>query len=109
MIVIMMEPMKPAEIKEIDGSLKGMQKIVGGSIELYCPFKTESIGIIVNEEGKINYLPQNRMVMINNRVADVLCGTAFIVGLGDDGEFADLTDDQIKQWLPKIKTLAIWC
>lgn len=110
MKVIMMEPQKTAEVREIDGSLKGMQKIVGGSIELYCPFEDESVGIIVNEEGKIEGLAENRMVMINGELADILCGPAFIVNLdSDDGNFTSLTDDQIERLMPKLSTFVIHC
>ena len=102
MRVIMMEVLKPAEVKEIDGSLEGMQSIVGGSIELYCPFE-EEVGIIVNEEGKLFGLPENRIVSINDKIVDVLCGPAFIVNLdSEDGNFADLTDEQIERLTIKI-------
>lgn len=109
MRVIMMEVLKPAEVKEIDGSLEGMQAIVGGSIELYCPFK-EHVGIIVNEEGKILGLPENRMVSDNGKIIDILCGPAFIVNLdSEDGNFTDVTDEQIKLLMPRIGGLVIRC
>lgn len=109
MRVIMMEVLKPAEVKEIDGSLEGMQTIVGGSIELYCPFK-EHVGIIVNEEGKLLELSENRMVSVNGKIVDILCGPAFIVSLdSEDGNFTSLTDEQIAQLMPKIGGLVIRC
>lgn len=108
MRVIMMEPLKPAEVKEIDGSLEGMQKIVGGLIELYCPFEDEAVGIVLNEEGKLLGLDQNRMVMIDHRIVDILCGPAFIVSLdSEDGDFTSLSDEQIKRLMPRIGNIAI--
>lgn len=110
MKVIMMEVMKPAEVKEIDGSLEGMQAIVGGLIELYCPFEDEAAGIIVNEEGKLLNLTENRMVLIDGKLMDILCGPAFIVSLdSEDGNFTDLTDDQIERLMPKIGVNVICC
>ena len=110
MRVIMMEPLKPAVVKEIDGSLEGMQEVVGGNMELYCPFEDGTVGIIVNEEGKILGLQENRMVSDNGKIVDVLCGTAFIVNLdSDDGEFVSLTDEQIKWLMPRIGGLVIRC
>lgn len=109
MKVIMIKPFCSAVIEEIDGSLEGMQRIVGGLIELYCPFENESVGIIINEEGKLMGLPQNRAVVIHDKVADILCGPAFICGLGEDGEFTDLTEAQISRLIPRITMLAIQC
>jgi len=110
MKVIMMEVGKPAEVKEIDGSLKGMQKIVGGLIELFCPFKDNTVGIIVNEEGKILDLMENRMVFIDDQPDDILCGPAFVVGLdSEDGEFVSLTDEQITELMPRITDRYILC
>ena len=110
MRVIMMEPMKPAEIKEIDGSLEGMQAIVGGLIELYCPFEDENVGIVVNEEGKLLCLPQSRIVTFHGEIADILAGPAFIVNLDDEeGNFTSLTDDQISRLLPRIDNFEIRC
>ena len=109
MKVIMVKPFSSAMVENIDGSLDGMQAIVGGLIELYCPFENDAVGIIVNEEGKLLGLPQNRAVIIDDKVADILCGTFFICGLGEDGEFTDLTEDQIKWLMPRIGSIAIQC
>ena len=110
MRVIMMEPSKKPEVKEIDGSLSGMQAIVGGSIELFCPFENENVGVIVNEEGKLLKLPINRAVFQENRLIDILVGPAFIVRLDPDEEdFQSLTDKQIDMLMPKITNIEIYC
>lgn len=50
------------------------------------------------------------MVMIDGELADILCGSAFIVNLdSEDGNFTSLSDDQIERLLPKIGTLVIHC
>lgn len=76
-------------------------------IEEYTDVKV--FGIIINEEGKLMGLPQNRAVVIHDKVADILCGPAFICGLGEDGEFTDLTEAQISRLMPRITMLAIQC
>ena len=38
MTILVVEPMKPPTVQEIDSSLESMQKIVGGDIEAVYPF-----------------------------------------------------------------------
>lgn len=61
MTVVLLEPGKVAQKAEIDGSLEGMQRVVGGNIEEFCPFE-EEIAFICNEDGKIEGLPLNRAI-----------------------------------------------
>lgn len=49
--VVLLEPGKLARAAEIDASLEGMQKIVGGMIEGFYPFE-EEVCIVCNDEGK---------------------------------------------------------
>ena len=48
--VLVVEPMKPCEVREISG-LDDMQAIVGGHIEAVYPFQ-DAIALVCNEEGK---------------------------------------------------------
>ena len=59
MRVIVVEPKKKPEVREIGDSLESMQKIVGGSIEAIYPSE-EPVALICNEEGKLLNLPLNR-------------------------------------------------
>ena len=61
MRVILCRYDEPAEVIEMEDSLKAMQEIVGGLIEEYMPWDDE-VAIICNEEGKMNGLPLNRAV-----------------------------------------------
>lgn len=109
MKVMVVEPMKVPEVKEISGSLKSMQEVVGGYIEGYYPFEKEPLAIVCNEEGKLLGLPQNRMVIQDHSPVDILCGTFFICSLDQEEEgFSSLTDEQI-QWLQnRISTAGIF-
>lgn len=59
--VVLLEPGKLARAVEIDASLAGMQKVVGGLIEPFYPFE-EQVCIVCNEESKINGMRPNRSV-----------------------------------------------
>jgi hypothetical protein len=79
--VVLLEPGKLARTAEIDASLAGMQKTVGGLIEPYYPFE-EQVCIVCNEEGKINGMRPNRSVKNEDGVMiDFIFGPAFICGL----------------------------
>lgn len=51
--ILKIEPGKKPEIKEIEDGLKSLQDEVQGDIEAVYPFD-DNVGIICNEEGKIN-------------------------------------------------------
>lgn len=57
--VVLVEPGKAARVAEINGSLEGMQKTVGGYIQAVYPFE-ETVCLVCNEEGKLQGLPLNR-------------------------------------------------
>ena len=91
MRVVLVEPGKKAVVKTIDGSLEGMQKVVGGLIEM-IPIDDRGSCLICNEEGKINDLPLNRaLVDKDGRVTDIIAGTFFVCGT-DEENFASLND-----------------
>ena len=76
--VVLLEPGKLARTAEIDASLAGMQKVVGGLIEPFYPFE-EQVCIVCNEESKINGMRPNRSVKNDDGVmVDFIFGPAFI-------------------------------
>ncbi len=97
MRILVIEPGRKPEVREIDGELKTMQGIVGGLIQALYPFE-DAVALVVNDEGKILGLPMNRGVRDENgKLYDIICGTFFICGLGEDN-FASLTDEQIQRF-----------
>lgn len=64
--VVLLEPGKLARTAEVDASLAGMQKTVGGLIEPFYPFE-EQVCIVCNEESKINGMRPNRSVKKRRR------------------------------------------
>ena len=95
--VVLLEPSKLARPVEIDASLEGMQKTVGGLIEPFYPFE-EEVCIVCNEEGKINGMRPNRSVKNDEGImVDFIFGPAFICDCR--GESLDsLSDEQINRY-----------
>lgn len=81
------------EITEIDSTLKTLQNIVKGNIEM-IPFPNiKNVSIILNEEGKLDGLDPT---LITPEYGDILVGNLIIAGICR-GETVSLTDNQIKK------------
>ena len=93
MRILLVEPGKEPALKEIDGSLKSMQEIVGGTIQAIYPFE-EPVALICNDEGKLLGLPLNRALQDEEgRIYDIVAGTFFLCGAPEDSDsFGSLTD-----------------
>ena len=59
MNVLLIQPDKPPEVKDIPVSLTEFQAVVGGPIQAVYPFE-EPVALICHEEGKLLGLPLNR-------------------------------------------------
>ena len=64
MLILVVEPGKVPETRDISGSLKEMQSIVGGYIQAIYPFP--GIALVCNEEGWLRGLPGNRCLRDEN-------------------------------------------
>lgn len=97
MKILVVEPMKRPYVQEIDGSLASMQKLVGRTIQAVYPFD-DAVALICNDEGKLLNLPYNRFLYDEQKQPyDVICGTFFVVGLGEEN-FKSLTIQQIRTY-----------
>lgn len=97
MKILVVEPMKTPTVQEIDGSLRSMQRIVGGDIEAVYPFD-DPVAIVCHGEGKLLGLPMNRALTDDHGVPyDIVCGTFFVVGIGNE-DFTSLTEQQIEKY-----------
>lgn len=77
MRILLVEPGKTPVLKEIDGSLKSMQEIVGGTIQVLYPF-AEPVALVCNDEGKLLGLPLNRALRDEKgRIYDIVMRGAF--------------------------------
>ena len=108
MKILVVEPGKLPKVKEIDGSLESMQKIVGGYIEEIYPFD-DPIALVCNEEGKINGMTPNRVLTDKDgNMLDIVCGTFFLCAAPPDSdEFKGLSDEQIKRYAEKFRNVVV--
>lgn len=98
--VMVIKPGHEPELTEIENTLKGFQKVVGGYIET-VPMESidDDLRVVLNEEGKIIGLPMNRVWKpygLDGYAMGIMVGTIFIVSTHLDG-FTSLTDEQIKK------------
>ena len=101
--VLVVEPMKEPYAKEIGRGYKDMQNEVEGLIQATYPYD-DLVGIVCNDEGKINGLPLNRAIYDKDgKMIDIIAGTFLVVGLeGED--FASLDADLMKKFSDKFKS-----
>ena len=104
--VVIQEPGKMARVGTIEATLAGMQNFVGGYIEACYPFE-EEVCIVCNEEGKINGLPLNRAIYVEDdvgkrpeekQVLDIIAGPCFICDCSGEN-FGNLTDEQARKYM----------
>ncbi len=96
--VLVVEPMKPCEVREIPDTLEAMQALVGGDIEAVTSIRYAS-AIVCNGNGKLLNLPYNRPLLDESGLLplDILHGTFFIAGMSGE-HFVSLTDEQIQRY-----------
>ena len=103
MRILVVEPFKHPEIKDIDDTLEAMQQIVGGSIQAIYPYD-DPVAVVVNDEGKMLGLTPNRGLRDDNgELYDIICGTFFVCGLREDN-FGSLTDEQVEKFTKEYET-----
>ena len=99
--VVLLEPGKLARVADIEASLEGMQRVVGGDIEGFYPFE-EEVCIVCNDEGKISGMPLNRAVRDGKEIMDIIAGPCFICDCRTEN-FASLSDEQLQRFSKQYK------
>ena len=99
--VLLVEPGKYPQHIQIGTDLEDLQKAVGGDIEVTYPFE-DNVGLICNEEGKLNGLEWNRALYDDHgNISDVIAGPFLIAGLTEE-DFCSLTDQQLSDFEDKF-------
>ncbi len=103
MNVLVVEPYKEPYEKEIEPGLESLQHEVGGDIECVYPFD-DPVGIICNDEGKLEGMPLNRSLRDEDgEIYDVVAGTFLVVGLGEEN-FEGLSKEQMDKFKAHFRT-----
>lgn len=88
MRIVVKQPDRMPEVREVENELHVFQDIVGGYIQ--CVNVVDNIICVCNEEGKLIGLNPN--FIFNN---DMIVGSVFFCAVKDD-DFDSLTDEQVK-------------
>lgn len=102
MKILIVEPGKHPYEKEIEGTLKEMQEIVGGTIQAIYPF-SDNVGIVSNDEVII-------LSLLFNRKIDEECyifGTFFLCGLGLE-DFTSLPENLMEKYRKRFYSPQIY-
>lgn len=102
MRILLIEPEKRPVVREIDGSLKSMQEVVGGYIQAIYPYE-DPVALVCGDEAKLQCLPLNRALYEQgSRIPyDIIAGTFFVCGVGNEN-FTSLTDEQIQTYTERF-------
>lgn len=98
--VVVAEPGKKAEVREIPATYRSLADLVGGPIEVTEPI-SEDTAVICNEEGKLIGLEPNRsMYSSDGRLTDIYFGTIVCIGARpQDEDFSSLTQMEAALYL----------
>lgn len=97
MRVVYLKVGRPPVVKDIDGSLESMQKLVGGYIQS-VPLSYNT-ALVCDEDGKVKGRPVNRVAFTDEGdMIDLIRGDFFIVGTGSE-DFVSLTDEQAVEYI----------
>lgn len=103
MTALVVEPGRQPYTKEIESGLRPLQAAVGGCVEVIYPYE-DTVALLVNEEGKIEGLPYNRVLRNEDgQIYDVVAGTFLVVGLGEE-DFTSLTPEQLSKFEELFQT-----
>ena len=105
MRILVVEPERRPEVREIDGSLESMQEIVDGLIQPVYPFD-DPVAMVCNDEGKLMNLPANRGLRgKDGPIYDIVSGTFFLCSAPPDSDhFTSLTSEQIERYKERFHT-----
>ncbi len=97
MTVLIVAPGEKPTVETIPAGLDSLYNQVGEPIQAIYPFE-EPVGIVCNDNGKINGMQLNRALRDDeNSIYDIVSGTFLVVGLGEE-DFCSLTPEQIEKY-----------
>ena len=100
--VLKVEPGKPPEVVSMANTLRAMQEMVGGYIEIV---PLDDACLVCNDEGKLLGLPFNRALRDERGATyDVVAGTFFLCSASWDSDtFGSLSEDQVQEYMERFR------
>ncbi len=95
--VLVVEPEKAPELRQIEPGSDSLQKLVGGNIEAVYPFE-DPVCIICNDTSKEIGLPLNRALYADGKMYGILAGTFLVTGL-NDVDFTSLSPELAAKYM----------
>ena len=105
MKALKIEPGKAPERIDIDNELEALQDAVGGYIQVLYPDPHRPVGLVCNEEGKLDGLPLNRAVYADpsrREMLDIIAGTCFVCSCSGE-DFGSLSPEQLHRYTEQFK------
>lgn len=88
-------------IEEIENSLEAKQRFVDGHIQVIG--LTDEIDLVLNDEGKLNGLPLNRVWLgKDGTILDILVGNVLACRFDSEGDFTSILESDIPVILEKL-------
>lgn len=95
--VLVIEPGREPEIREMSLDFKSMQRAVGGCIDACYPYK-DPVAVIQVEDRNAGEIPLNRALRdLDGDIVHVTAGTMLVVGLNDNG-FSPLSEKHLAKY-----------
>lgn len=90
-------PLSIPEVVTIKNDAEAISAVVEGTLEIISPY-SDNVGLVMNDEGKLNGMPLNRALYApNGALCDVIAGTFLVVGIAGE-DLCSLSDEQISTY-----------
>jgi uncharacterized protein DUF3846 len=109
--VVIVEPFKKPYKELIPNTLEKFNELVGGYIENVFIGAAENnvkIGLLVNEEGKLQNLPFNRKLFYYNGNFEILVGRIVVTAYNDRGENISLPDKEAEKYIKRFTQTEVY-
>lgn len=103
---------KPYEMPisiEFENTLKNLQELVDGYIQVTYPFTDHNVVLVCDEKGKLKQKPVNRVILSpNGNLYDIIVGAFLILGINEEDDFESLDDIQIEMYTEMFSRLEVF-
>lgn len=89
------------EVTDISRILESKKEFIGGPLTYVSV--TPNIDMWLNDEGKLQGLEQNMILLLHSRPFDIVCGNVFFASHNEEGETIGLNDSQIETLMSRLR------